>query len=215
MGSNTRVLSPTMVNESRFGYTQFYNTTGPELAFARDVVGELKIPGLDSGPAVQWGIPERGAFRAYTPASATTRKDRTRTTTQPLQFINNSPWIRGKHSFKFGGEVRHDHYNQIGNQFRARRSSPFSRNATNNLAITRAIGRSVRRLPARRDLPVGSRGSIANAQFRSTGFAFYFDDTWKVTSKITLNFGCATSSRRPGRTRPARCSTASSRSTPG
>ena len=28
MGSNTRVLSPTMVNETRFGYTRFFNSTG-------------------------------------------------------------------------------------------------------------------------------------------------------------------------------------------
>src|SRR5713101_10154854 len=57
MGSNTRVISPTVVTETRFGFTQFYNTTGPQLAFSRDVVGELKIPGLASGPPVQWGIP--------------------------------------------------------------------------------------------------------------------------------------------------------------
>jgi hypothetical protein len=41
MVSNTRVLTPTVVNEARFGLTKFYNTIGPELAFSRDVVGEL------------------------------------------------------------------------------------------------------------------------------------------------------------------------------
>ena len=65
MVTNTRVLTPTMVNESRFGLTQFYNTTGPELAFTRDVVGELNIPGLASGPPVQWGIPNMTLADGY------------------------------------------------------------------------------------------------------------------------------------------------------
>ena len=37
MVGNTRTLSPTVVNEFRFGYNSFYNTFGRELAFVRDV----------------------------------------------------------------------------------------------------------------------------------------------------------------------------------
>ena len=48
MVTNTRVLTTALVNEARFGFSKFYNTTGPELAFTRDVVGELGIPGLSS-----------------------------------------------------------------------------------------------------------------------------------------------------------------------
>lgn len=46
MGSNTRTFTPTMVNEARFGYTRFFNSTGTYLAFTRDVVSEIGIPGL-------------------------------------------------------------------------------------------------------------------------------------------------------------------------
>jgi hypothetical protein len=31
--------------------------------------------------------------------------------------------------------------------------------------------------------------SIADAKFRNTGFAVYFDDNWKVTQRVTLNWG--------------------------
>src|SRR5262245_53351985 len=65
MGSNTRVLTPATVTETRFGYTQFYNTTGPQLAFTRDVVSELNIPGLKGGPSVQWGIPNVSLSGVY------------------------------------------------------------------------------------------------------------------------------------------------------
>ena len=47
MGSNTRVFSPTVVTETRFGYTRFYNSVGTLLAFQRNVVDELGIPGLE------------------------------------------------------------------------------------------------------------------------------------------------------------------------
>ncbi|MEJ7607918.1 MAG: carboxypeptidase-like regulatory domain-containing protein, partial [Bryobacteraceae bacterium] len=60
MGSNVRVFSSSMVNEARFGYSRFFNSAGRELAFKRDVVTELAIPGLRGGDPVTWGIPSVG-----------------------------------------------------------------------------------------------------------------------------------------------------------
>ena len=79
MGSNTRSLTPTVVNETRFGYTRFYNSTARELAGVRDVVKELAIPGLNTGAPITWGIPSVGSPTAA--ASATIPKVRTRTRT--------------------------------------------------------------------------------------------------------------------------------------
>jgi len=52
MVSNTRIFSPTVVSEFRFGYTSFYNAIGRLLAFERNVVDELGIPGLEGGDPV-------------------------------------------------------------------------------------------------------------------------------------------------------------------
>ncbi len=79
MGSNVRVLSPSMVNEFRFGYTRFFNSAGRELAFERDVVTEIGIPGPERWQSRHMGDSERRASRT-TAASATTPKVRTRTT---------------------------------------------------------------------------------------------------------------------------------------
>ena len=57
MGSNTRILSPNVVNEARFGYTRFFNSIGTYLAFNTDVVGQLGIPNFSGGQPVTWGIP--------------------------------------------------------------------------------------------------------------------------------------------------------------
>jgi len=45
-----------VVTETRFGYTRFYNSVGTLLAFQRNVVDELGIPGLKGGDPVSWGI---------------------------------------------------------------------------------------------------------------------------------------------------------------
>ncbi len=187
MVSNTRVLSPSVVNEARFGFTQFYNTTGPELAFTRDVVGELRIPGLASGPPVQWGIPNvslQGVYAGFGNSSEGPYENNN----SFLQFVDNLSIIRGKHTLKFGGEIRQDKYNQVGNQF-ARGQFTFTRNATSNLAQAGVTGDPYADFLLGETFQAEAAVSIANAQFRAVSYALYFDDTWKVTPRITINMG--------------------------
>jgi hypothetical protein len=185
MVSNTRVLSPTLVNETRFGFSRFYNTTGPELAFSRNVVGELSIPGLNPGPAVQWGIPNVSLsnYSGFGNGSEGPYENNNSVT----QISNNTSLIRGRHTFRFGGEIRRDAYNQVGNQF-ARGQFTFTRNATQQLGVNNS-GDSFADYLLGEIFQAEAAVSIANAQFRQTGFALYFDDTWKVSTKLTLNMG--------------------------
>ncbi len=187
MVSNTRVLSSSMVNETRFGYTKFYNTNGTELAFTKDVVGGLKIPGLASGPPVQWGIPSvslQGAYAGFGNDSEGPYENNN----SAMQIINNLSVIRGKHSIKIGGEVRFDRYNQVGNQF-ARGQFTFTNNATRNLALAGRSGDNFADYLLGETFQAEAAVSIASAKFSSTGFAGYIDDTWKVNSKVTVNAG--------------------------
>jgi hypothetical protein len=187
MASNTRVLSPSVVNETRFGYTKFYNTTGPELAFSRDVTGELSIPGLAGGPPVQWGIPNvslQGVYAGFGNSSEGPYEN----DNDAIQFVNNTSIIRGKHTFRFGGEVRRDGYNQVGNQF-ARGQFTFTRNATQNLAISGTSGDPFADFLLGEVFQAEAAVQIATARFRATGFALYLDDTWKITPRITINMG--------------------------
>ena len=196
MFSNTRVLTNSLVNEFRFGRTAFYNTTGPQLAFNNDVVGSLGIPGLASGPPVQWGIPSVSidTYSGFGNSSEGPYENNN----SAMQFINNISWIRGKHNIKFGGELRRDAYNQVGNQF-ARGQFSFITTSTNSFRLeTNAANQQVARAfggNAFADYLIGQINqseaavSIAKAEFRSTGFAFFIDDTWRATSKLTLSLG--------------------------
>lgn len=187
MVSNTRVLSSTMVNEARFGYTKFYNTNGTELAFTRDVVTELGIPGLAGGPPVQWGIPNVSLQGVYT-GFGNDSEGPYENDNSTIQIVNNFSLIKGSHSMKFGGELRRDNYNQVGNQF-ARGQFTFTNNATRNLALSGRSGDNFADFLLGETNQAEAAVSIADAKFRANGLAFYFDDVWRLSRKLTVNFG--------------------------
>jgi hypothetical protein len=60
MGSNTRILSPNVLNEARFGYARFYNAITAIGAFSVNTVAALNLPNLAAGAPVTWGIPNVG-----------------------------------------------------------------------------------------------------------------------------------------------------------
>ena len=187
MGSNVRVFSPSTVNEFRFGYTRFFNSAGRELAFKRDVVSELGIPGLKGGDPVTWGIPSI-SLQDYS-GFGDDSEGPYANDNNSMQFIDNFSWIRGKHSIRFGAEFRRDQYNQVGNQF-PRGSFTFESDAT--AVVTNGVKTGG---DAFADFLLGysrrseAAVSIAEAQFRSTSWGLYVDDVWKFTPKLTINLG--------------------------
>lgn len=192
MGSNVRVFSPTTVNEFRFGYTRFFNSAGRELAFKRDVVTELGIPGLKGGLPVTWGIPSIGVtnYSGFGDDSEGPYAN----DNHSMQFIDNFSWNRGKHALRFGGEARRDEFNQVGNQF-ARGSFLFDINATTTTVRNASGALAASGGDAFADLILGQTKraeaavAIAEAKFRSWSTAFYVDDVWKVRSNLTVNAG--------------------------
>jgi hypothetical protein len=191
VGSNTRVLSPNVVTETRFGYTRFYNSIGRLLAFQKDVVTEVGIPGLSPGQPVQWGIPNVTITNYSSIGDDTEGPYENKNSS--LQFLNNTSWTRGKHTFRFGGEIRRDQYNQVGNQF-ARGQWTFDLQATQNPADQKKSpappqGDAFANFLLGNLQQAEAAVAIASAQFRSTSFALYIDDTYKVTSKLTLSLG--------------------------
>jgi Carboxypeptidase regulatory-like domain len=184
MLSNTRVLSVNKVNELRLGYNYFFNSLGRELAFERDVVTELGIPGVTPGPPIAWGIPSIGiaGYSGFGDDSEGPYVNKNHT----YQLADNFAWTIGKHSIRFGGELRKDQYNQVGNQF-ARGSFGFE--PTASASPTSGGGH------AYADFLLGyckrceASISLAEIQFRAFSQYYYIDDTWKIRPNLTLNIG--------------------------
>ena len=177
MLSNTRVLSPSTVNEFRFGVNHFFNSTGRELAFKKNVITEVGLNDFAyPGPAA-WGIPQV-CFNEFSCFGDDTEGPYVNYNTT-FQLADNLSWIRGRHSMRFGAEIRRDRFNQNGNQF-PRGSFTISGDATGFDFSDYVLGYSSQDEAAL---------TSAVAQFRATSQAYYFDDIFKLRPNLTINLG--------------------------
>lgn len=187
MGSNIRTLSPTIVNEARYGYTRFFNSIGTFLAFTTDAASTVGIPGLKSGDPVQWGIPNV-TINNYSGIGDSTEGPYANDN-NTMQIVDNLTWVKGKHTFRFGAEFRRENYNQSGNQF-ARGQFTFQPNATVNPdPANRTGGDSFAEFLLGTMYQAEAAVSIGKATNQRNAWAAYIDDTWKLTSKMTLALG--------------------------
>ena len=185
MLSNTRVLSTAKVNEFRFGYTSLINNSTQELAGKRDVVKELGLP-FSTDPQ-SWGIPAITGFNLGLSTFGNDSNGPFLLNDKIVQILDNFSWAHGKHSLRFGGEYRWDVYNNSGNQF-ARAQFQFGGQYTanpiglvgGNSAADFLLGNMFRT-----DLAIG----LAAGDFKSNSLAFYLDDPYRVTPKLTVTLG--------------------------
>ena len=97
-GSWTHILSPSLINDFRFTYANRINH-----ALTKGLGGKYPEKlGID-------GVPDN-AFPQFTAAGlsalGSNQQERRQYPIEQYQIVNNASWVRGKHSFKFGGEAR-------------------------------------------------------------------------------------------------------------
>ncbi len=184
--ANTRTIGGNKVNDVRFGLSRLVNSHISPRANTVNVVKELGI-NIPSDNPLYWGVPNIGITGLSGLGEESDAPFINYDTT--IQLVNNFSWTFGTHSAKFGGEVRRVRYNQIGGVVTRGRFN-FDGRYTNNGARTGATGGH-----AFADFLLGhfnnAEGQIGApvANFRSNYFALYAQDNWKVTPKLTVNFG--------------------------
>lgn len=186
LGTNTRTLSPNLVNEARFGYTRLSNSLGTYSAYNVDSVSTLGIPNLQPGAPVSWGVPFASFAGDGFAAIGDTQDGPYFINDNTLQLVDNVSWSHGKHALRFGFEYNRQNFNQIGNQF-SRGQFAFQPNATQSTAKTGGDAFAEFLLGDLYQSVVAVALATANYQ-RNTEAAFV-DDTWKVKPGITLTFG--------------------------
>ncbi|HYP14598.1 MAG TPA: carboxypeptidase-like regulatory domain-containing protein, partial [Bryobacteraceae bacterium] len=184
MVSNTRTLSPTAVNEFRFGVNRLYSLVAGELAYTRDVLSELQIPNAPNPVESAWGIPAIGETGL---SGAGGGGDPYETKNRAYQVVNNVTLIRGKHSMRFGAEVRFDRYGQFGNQFL---NPEFQFNGTMSQdPVRRAGGTGFADFLL--GYPSAVRYALEPVDLKLNGKAqyYFFDETWRARPNLTINIG--------------------------
>ena len=176
MVSNTRTLSPSVVNEFRFGATKFYNNLAQELQYKRNVHEEVGL-GLFIPPPISWGLPNMtiSGFSGFgdNPSLPFTGNN------SVFQFIDNVSWIRGNHSMRMGAEIRRDIYNMIGTQ-EIRGSLNIDRPVTGYSFADYMLG-----------MISGTRsaGALGEGWYRAISQAYFIQDTWRMRPNVTLDLG--------------------------
>lgn len=183
--ANTKVLSSSKVNEARFGYNSLFNNISQELAGKEDVNGELGTPVKITDPN-SWGIPNftlsQNLSGLGNDANGPFSID-----DKVYQGTDNFSWVFGKHSMRFGGEYRYNQYLQLGNEFaRGRFTATGSYTANPN---TLAGGYSGADLLLGTFSQIDSAVALAKGDFRNHEWGMYIDDTYKLTSHLTVNWG--------------------------
>ena len=185
--SNTRVFSPTMVNDARIGWNDFKNTAGTQLGSKVDVVDSLGIPGLSTPNPQSWGIPQVGGFTDGISTFGNTTSAPFVLSDETFQFVDNFSWTVGQHALRFGADIRRDHYNYYGNEF-SRGQFLFQGTMTRS-PFAKTGGEAFADFLTGYCYTCADATSLATTVFRATSQAYYAEDTWRATPKLTVNLG--------------------------
>jgi hypothetical protein len=183
----TKVLASNKLNDLRFGLGKLKNGHISPRANVDNVVGRLGI-NLPNDNPLYWGVPNIGVTGLSGIGEESDAPFINDDTT--LQVVDNFTWTLGKHSFKFGGELRHVRYDQIGGVVTRGRWAFDGRYTQQPLLPAAQRGGA-----AFADFLLGhfnrSEGQVGApiANFRSNYFALYAQDSWKLSPTLTVNYG--------------------------
>jgi hypothetical protein len=188
------MLSTSMVNDARFAWNQFRNDTAGYYANKEDIQATLGIKGLFSFGPLSYGLPAVSISHSVTGPGAGGTPWITRNNT--FQFLDSLSILKSRHSFKVGGEARRVRYNQRGNQ---KELGEFIFDGQSTAIPTNMTGSGYGFADFLVGLPAQAYRvlSEANGMLRSSYFAGYIQDDWKVTSRLTLNLGLRYENTRP------------------
>ena len=184
--SNTRVFSSSKVNEFRFGYNSLFNNISQELAGVENVNEKLNTP-IKVTDSNSWGIPDVNMSGSTLNRFGNDANGPFNIDNKIYQVVDNFSWISGKHSFRFGGEYRYNQFLQIGNEFargRFTHSGAFTSNAN-----TLTGGYNGADLLLGTPSVIEAAVALARGDFRNSELGLYVDDVYKITPRLTINWG--------------------------
>jgi hypothetical protein len=174
--NHVHVLSSSLVNDAKFGYTRIASSVVPENR-AEHLNATVGLPDLSPNPR-DYGL----TFITVTGFSALGDEynNPQESTTQTFQFADAMTWTRGAHLAKFGVDVVHTQQEAF-RDVQSRGLISFTDRAyTGNALADLLLG-----LPS---VTAGAR--LDNPQrLRATQAGFFVQDDWRLHRTVTLNAG--------------------------
>ena len=177
--SQLSTLSSTALNEIRFGYSR-YRTSFSSL----DANYDPSQAGIDFGTG-KLGLPEIDFGGLFDNLGATAYSIPRGRTSQSFQLLDNFTWLRGRHTIKFGGEYRravidsfNDNLERGGIVFST--DNGFDPDPGTDILAAYYLGYDYFT-----EIDAGNTQRTTS----NNGLAFFAQDDFRASSKLTVNFG--------------------------
>jgi hypothetical protein len=177
--SDTHTFSPNVVNEAKLGFSRngYFDTD-----FNYGKQPQIGLQGINnpaSDPAIG-GLPSFNFSGAIPFESTVGWLNSIANPQNTYQLIDNLSWYRGRHTFKLGADIRRYQINDESKPVSMRGSFNFDDQLSGLAYANFLLG-----------MPSYAERAIArpNAYLRGSQFGFYFQDDFKVSSRITFNYG--------------------------
>lgn len=171
--SDTWTISPTLINEFKFGYARGYNPRQGEIG-GQALIDALGIQGLPKQPADVINIPSVSINNFVSIFQVAQQYPGERT----FQYIDQLTWIKGAHTVKFGGEYRPQHANDY-------TTPSFGSYSFTNRFSGYSYADFLLGLPQTSSITYVRPPQATRLAFLS-GF---IQDDWKVSQRLTLSYG--------------------------
>ena len=176
-------FSPALVNEAHLGINRYTNLLGNGDSNSASGIGLPNGSSANGIPTISFPA---GTLESLGGASFFNR-DQNETT---IFFSDSLSYLRGNHHLKFGGEVSRFRFNTRGasNQrgtvlFDGSQNGIIPRSAVNQRAG--ALADLLLGLPFQANITTGQFGR----GYRDWNWAFYAQDNWRFSPRLTLNYG--------------------------
>lgn len=182
--SETHIFSPHVINEFRLGYNRI-NTHRFQLNSDVNVSQQLGFPGVPFGPNLG-GLPQISINDGTaTLGSASFLPAIEKQNTYVLS--DNLTWAHGRHSAKFGTEIRRQEFTLF-EPAAARGTMNFGSDFTDNPASPTSGGEAYATFLL--GIPdAGEITSLHSVDYHRPVYGFYAQDDIRATEKLTLNLG--------------------------
>jgi Carboxypeptidase regulatory-like domain/TonB dependent receptor len=182
--SEVHLFKSNLINEFRLGYNRI-NSHRFQLNSNENISAQVDFPNVPYGPN-NGGLPNI-TFGDGTAGIGSSTYLPSIEKQNSFVLTDNLTWIRGRHSLKFGTEVRIEQFT-IFQPAEARGSLTFGNDFTDNPAAPGTGGSSF----ATMLLGVADGGGITslhNIDYRRQIYAGFAQDDWKASDRLTVNLG--------------------------
>jgi hypothetical protein len=183
----THVFGPRFLNTFQFNFNRQRSSTLNPFAFREDVAGELGISGISSNP-FDWGLPQL-QFTNFTGLNDVLPS---LTRNQAWRWLDFVILNTGKHNLRFGGELRRVQLNALTDPD-ARGTFTFSGFTTSDFTTdgfpVTVTGFDFADFLLGLPQATSVRFGTSSNYFRSWVYSAFVQDDWRLSSRLTFNYG--------------------------